>query len=335
MPDTAPLYAALGVIVLSGTIIDLLWTTIWAEGGSGPLTTRLMSGIWKPLRRATSRESQLLTLAGPLILVASLATWIVLLWLGWTLVFAGSETAVIETSSQSAASWVERFYFVGYSLFTLGNGGFSPKGSVWQIATVFMTASGMLVVTLLVTYVLSVLGAVTQKKLFASTVSGLGRRSEEIVATGWNGEQFDGFDLPLNTITTELNQLTVNHMAYPVLHYFYTQRRQYAPVYNVVVLDDSLTLLRFGVPADIQPSAPVLKNARSSVETYLEMVDEMFIPPDDAPTAPELDALRQAGVPTVSDEEFADSLRDIETRRRRLHGITDADARPWPQADTM
>ncbi|WP_281246994.1 hypothetical protein [Natrinema salaciae] len=35
-------YLALGVIVLVGTVVDVLWTTLWVEGGAGPLTSRLM-----------------------------------------------------------------------------------------------------------------------------------------------------------------------------------------------------------------------------------------------------------------------------------------------------
>ncbi|MDS0301308.1 potassium channel family protein [Halogeometricum sp. S1BR25-6] len=327
------LYAVLGLFVLLGTVVDLLWTTLWVEGGAGPLTDRLMRSIWCGLRRTADRHSRRLTLAGPLILVVSLSTWIVLLWLGWTLIFAGAENAVTEVNGPATVTWVERFYFTGYSLFTLGNGGFAPSGAVWQIVTVVMTASGMLFITLIVTYVLSILGVVTQKQQFASNVSGLGAYSEAVVEAGWNGSELDGFDLPIETITTELNELTVNHMAYPILHYFYTQRRQYSAVVSVAILDDSLTLLRFGVPPEHQPSTAVLKNARSSVENYLEMVSDTFAQSDGTPPEPDLNMLRENGIPTVSDEDFADALEEKQERRRRLHGLTDADARYWPRPE--
>lgn len=334
MSETSPFYAAVGIIILGGTTADLLWTTVWAEGGAGPLTKRLMSGTWRILRGTVNRRSKLLTLSGPLILIISLVTWTALLWLGWTLIFAGVENAITATGSSTGVSWTDRLYFVGYSFFTLGNGGFSPNGVLWQITTVLTTASGMLFVTLVVTYVLSVLGAVTQKQLFASTVSGLGQQSEAVVKSGWDGEEFGGFDLPLNTISTKLNQLTVNHMAYPILHYFYTQRRQYAAVSSVAVLDDSLTLLRFGVSEEARPSAPVLRSARSSVKNYLDMVDEVFVRPEETPPPPDLNTLREAGVPTVSEEEFADALNGLEGRRRKLYGLADADARTWPSNES-
>ncbi|WP_239640392.1 ion channel [Halogeometricum pallidum] len=319
--------------MLGGTITDLLWTTLWVEGGAGPLTDRLMGGIWSGLRRTADRHSRRLTLAGPLILVVSLSTWIALLWFGWTLLFASAANAVIEVNGPTTVTWVEKFYFTGYSLFTLGNGGFAPGGGIWKIATVLMTASGMLFITLIVTYVLSILGVVTQKQQFASNVSGLGTYSEAFVEAGWNGRELDGFDLPIETITTELNQLTVNHMAYPILHYFYTQRRQYSAVVSVAILDDSLTLLRFGVPQEHRPSSAILKNARSSVENYLEMVSDTFAQSDGTPPEPDLNRLRENGIPTTSEEDFTDALEELKMRRRKLHGLTDADARYWPRPE--
>ena len=327
------LYTVLGAAVLGVTIVDLLWTTIWVEGRAGPVTTRLMAWTWNGLRRISGRDSRLLQLSGPLVLVVSLTTWIALLWAGWTFVFAGAADSVVETGGSGPISWADRLYFTGYSLFTLGNGGYAPQGSVWQIVTVLTTGSGMLFITLIVTYVLSVLGAVTQKRSFASSVSGLGETSESVVRAGWTGERFSGFDLPLNTITTQLNELTVNHMAYPILHYFYTADQRYATVVSVVVLDETLTILRVGVPTENGPDRAIVTSARSSVDNYLEMVDATFSAADDAPPKPDMASLREAGVPTVSDAEFADSVDELSDRRRDLLGLIDADERYWPRPD--
>ena len=229
---------------------------------------------------------------------------------------------------------VERFYFVGYSLFTMGNGDFTPKDGIWQIVTSLTTASGMLFVTLIVSYVISVLEAVTQKRAFASNVSGLGQRGETIVRSAWNGETFDGLELPLNSFTTEINELTTNHQAYPILHYFYTDQRKYATVLSIVALDEALTLLRFGVSEDERPSKAILENARASVGNYLQLVTSSFgHTAVEEPPAPDLDIVREAGVPTVSDEAFSQSLTEAEKRRKRLLGLVEADARAWPLSE--
>ncbi|MFT4921514.1 MAG: hypothetical protein ACI8XM_000715 [Haloarculaceae archaeon] len=324
-------YPTTGLFLLILAATDFLWTTLWVEGGAGPLTRRMMTGVWGGLRRLGVRRSWTRTLAGPVIVLVGLVMWISLLWVGWTLVFAGGENALIDTIDGGPVSWTERFYFVGYSLFTLGNGEFVPRDGVWQIATAFTTASGMLLITLSISYVLAVLDAVTQKRSFATSVSGLGLRGETAVVESWDGDSFEGVELPLNTFTAELNELTTNHKAYPVLHYFYTEQREAAAVASIATLDDALMLWRFGVPAEHQPSRVVLVNARAAVGSYLDTLGESFVTESKTvPPAPDISVLRESGVPTVSDEAFRDSMDELDARRRALLGVVEADARQWP-----
>ncbi|MDL5363212.1 potassium channel family protein [Halalkalicoccus sp. NIPERK01] len=326
------LYFGLGVSLLIVAVTDLLWTTLWVEAGAGPLTARLMRGTWKLLRRVGTYSPRIRTLAGPVVLALGLGMWIALLWGGWMFVFASAENALRDTIDTGPISWAERFYFVGYSLFTMGNGDFAPRDGLWQILTALMTASGMLLVTLSITYVLSVLDAVTQKRSFAQDVSGLGLDGESIVTTTWNGSAFDDVALPLNSITTALNELTANHKAYPILHYFYTDDREAAAVLSGASLDDALTLWQQATPEEDRPGNSILKNARSSVQNYLDTVSTFATPSDEQPPSPDLAVLRDAGVPTVSNEEFDDALKDLETRRRTMYGVIRADARQWPGA---
>lgn len=322
---------ALGVLILAFTVVDLIWTTLWVDGGAGPLTARLSSSAWGALRTVSRDSQRVLRLAGPLVLVAGIATWVGLLWAGWTFVFAGSERPLIDTVNPSPIDWVDRFYFVGYTMFTLGNGDFAPVDGVWQVVAAATTASGMLFITLIVTYVLSVIDAVQQKRAFAASVIGLGTRGDLVVRSGWDGSDLDDLDLPLSALVTELNTLTTNHKAYPVLHYFYSSRADHAPAIAVPILDEALTILRFGVPERHRPSAPVVQSARSGVEGYLATLREAFIDPaDSAPPPPRLAGLDRAGVPTVDDEAFVDAIDDLTDRRRALLGLVQADARDWP-----
>jgi len=324
----------LGVVFLGVAVSDLLWTTLWVEGGAGPLTSGLMRWTWRALRSVSGRSRRILTISGPVVLLLGLVVWIGLLWAGWTLVFAGVENAITDTRQPGPISWTERFYFVGYSLFTLGNGDFTPRDGIWQILTSFMTASGMLFITLIVSYVVSVLGAVTQKRAFASSVSGLGRDGASIVRTAWDGAAFSEFELPLDSLTAEVNELTTNHCAYPILHYFYAERPEHATVRAVVTLDEALTLLRFGVPEAERPSKVIVDSARAGVGNYLHVVTSSFIQTaEQEPPPPDLDRLRDAGIPTVSDEAFAQSLTEVTERRRKLRGLVDADARDWPSVE--
>ena len=324
-------YPFLGVLLLVIVVVDLLWTTLWVEGGAGPLTSRLMAGSWRILRKIGSQNSLLLSLSGPIVFVTGLSVWIMLLWSGWILIFATTESVLIDTLSRGPITWSDRIYFTGYTIFTLGTGDFVPQGSIWQIVTILATASGLLFITLAITYSLSVLDAVTQKRAFASEVSGLGMNAEEVLQTSWSGEQFYRLELPLNTITSQLDTLTVNHKAYPILHYFYSRRSEEAAVHSIAVLDEALTLFLFGVREEHRPDDLLINSARSSVQNYLRTLHSAFITPaNDSPPLPALGAVREIGIPTVSDEEFAASIENLDERRRTLLGLVEADARQWP-----
>lgn len=327
-------YTILGVVLLVAVVVDLLWTTLWAERGAGPLTSWLMRQFWQALQRISDQNSRVLRLAGPLILIGGLTMWLILLWAGWTLIFAGAENAILDTREAGPISWVERLYFTGYTIFTLGNGGFAPRDGIWQIATVLATANGMVFITLTVTYLLSVLGAVTQKHSFAMNVTGLGSRGEAVVQAGWDGETFRGLNLPLNTYASQLNTLTANHRAYPVLHYFYSKQEERAPAVAIPVLDEALTIFEYGIVERERPDSAILTNARSSIQNYLNTVTDMAIQPaDQTPPPPDLSSIRGAGVRTVDDETFAESVDALAERRRKLLGVVENDARQWPSLE--
>lgn len=325
-------YLVLGIFLLAVAIVDLLWTTLWVDGGAGPITGRLTAWGWGGMREVAGSYPRVLSLAGPLLMGVTLVTWIVLLWAGWTFVFASGENVLLNTGNTGPVTWPGRIYFVGYTMFTLGIGDITPASGVWQIATILATANGMLFVTMSVSYLISVLGAVTRKRSFASTVTGLGKRGEEFVRQGWNGEDFRGFEGLLPTLATDLEQLTYQHQAYPILHYYYSQEDAHSSAIGTAILDEALTVLHYGVPEEYRPEPICLVNARASTRSYLDTLHSSFVPvAEDTPTAPDLDVLRTAGIPTVSDSEFNRSLDTLIERRQRLLLMVKEDARNWPQ----
>ncbi|MCU4742033.1 potassium channel family protein [Natronoglomus mannanivorans] len=330
-----PLFLAVGIVVLVAVIVDIIWTTLWVDGGSGPLSGRLTTWTWRGLRSVGDDHPKVLSTAGPLVLTLTLAMWIALLWIGWAFLFAVDETALVSTHTGATADWSGRFYYVAYTMFTNGNGDYTPTTSTWEIASSFTTATGMAFVTLGVSYVLTVLGAVSEKRSFASDVTGLGRRSEAFVRAGWADEdEFRGLDLPLESLSTQLSLLADQHKAYPILHYYHSEQADRASAVAVPILDEALTLFRHGVTDDAQPNPTLVENARASTDSYLQTLDTAFVEPaDDVPPPPNLDRLREEGIPTVDDEEFGETLEELRERRRKLLGVVRADAWQWPPVD--
>jgi formate/nitrite transporter FocA (FNT family) len=149
------------------------------------------------------------------------------------------------------------------------------------------------------------------------------------VLAGWDSDGFDGLDARLSPLADAMDRLTQDPPAYPVLHYSHTRHDERASARALATLDEALTILRFGVPADHR-SAAVLASARAATANHVQTVEDTFeLPVEDAPPAPCLEPLRAAGTPTASDEVFADRLADVAERRRKLSGIVEADPREW------
>lgn len=327
------LYLVVGIVLLTVTIIDLLWTTLWSDEGAGPLSSRLMAAVWRGLRYVGSKHSWVLSIGGAFILSLNLIMWLGLIWLGWTFLFAGGENALIYARSSGPVTWTGRIYFVAQAMFTMGNGDFYPASGGWQIATAFTTASGILSVTLAVAYVISVLGGVVDSRSYANSVMGVGRRSEAFIRTGWNGEDFYQFDLVLDTLSSELSRLAAQHKIHPILHYYRSKQDQNSAAMAIAIFDEALTVVRFGIPDEHQPNSALVETARSNAQSYLQAFTDTVEPADQAPPAPDLDSLRDEDIPTVSDEEFADALEDLNERRRLLLAVVEANGWSWPSTD--
>lgn len=324
-------YLILGLFLIIAGIMDFIWTTLWVDGAAGPITNRSSTWLWRFLKKISIGKPKLLSLSGPIILSFTLLTWIVLLWIGWTFVFAGNANSLINSQTFEPITWIERIYYVGYLIFTLGNGDISPLTGFSQIATVAATGTGMLFITLGVTYLLSILGAVTQKRALAESIYGIGKTSEDLVISSWNSQDFHDIDLLLNSFSAELSAITAQHKAYPVLHYYYSKEINESLPVNIVILDEALTVFNFAIPEEHRPNSLLLKEARSSVQSYLDTLEDTTEKkPASAPLPLDLAVLQQAGVPTVSEQQYRKAIAGLEERRTQLSELLKAGARDWP-----
>jgi hypothetical protein len=322
-------YLVTGVVLLIAALVDVLWTTLWPDGGSGPLSGLLTTLVWRLMRLIGRFWDRALSLAGPFVLAATLIMWIAMLWAGWVLLFAADSDSLIPKAGTDV-SWSGRIYFVAYSMFTMGNGDFSPAEGWAQLATSLTTATGMVIVTASVTYLLSVIPAVAQKRAFAASVTALGDRPADVVASAWNGRDFHALDLRLSTLASDLGVLADKHKAFPVLHYYHAADRSDASAIAVALLDEALTVIEHGVAA--QGCNPVaFRTARASADGYLSTLHSAYLTPaTEAPASPDLARLRAIGVPTVDDEQFHTAVDALADRRRALLGVVQGDAWEWP-----
>lgn len=175
-------------------------------------------------------------------------------------------------------------------------------------------------ITLAITYLFSVLSAVTQKRQLAAYISSLGRTADEIVTKAWNGKDFGMLAQHLVSLTPMLALYRQHQLAYPVIHYFQSVERQTAAEV-------------YGVKPEYRPDAVALYAARHTLSEFLETLKSAFIKPTaDVPPVPNFEQLRAGGIPTVSDEAFEVAIGDLNRRRRLLLALIKNDGWYWKTA---
>ena len=323
----------LGILLAFGAFLEGLWTAIWVDGNAAPLTSRLTTWTWRAWRAMIgTKKHKMLSLAGPIILFLTVFVWIVLLWLGWTLIFYADKGSLNVKSGNPIPDFTDALWYVAYCMFTIGNGDFVPKSDGWQVISSLVGLSGMLVVTLSVTYVLQVISAVVNKRSFASQVTSIGKTPEEFVIKQWNGKGFGAIEMQLNSLSQQLANVNEQHMAFPILHYYHAAKSDKSQDIAIAVLDDALTLIEHGVQEEYQPAVTILSSSRKSIDTFLQNLQSAFIQAaDHTPPQPDLSRLRERGIPTVPEQEFYDKLEEkVKDRRKLLLGLTKNGAWEWP-----
>ena len=326
---------AVGVAVLVLVVHDVVTTSVSLRPRGGPLTARL--SVWVrsvPRRRRNDSHEGGGVRTGPRVLLATVSAWVLLSWIGWSLVFLGGPSAVVDASTGTPAGVAARVYFAGFSVFTLGIGDFRPHGALWQVATAVAAAQGFFVLTFSVAYVLPVVSAATERRAAARAIASLGRTPAAMVVNAWNGERFGNLQPTFAHLRPMLTAVQEKHHAYPVLHDFVSLEADASLPRCLAVLSEALLLWSAGVAPDRRPDAILLRDLERVVEGYLDMLAQTHIRiAAEAPAPPSLQLLQEMGIPTVSPAEFHRSAASFERRRRLLLGLVEGEARRWSDVD--
>jgi hypothetical protein len=237
-----------GILLIAAAAVDAIWTTLSVKD-AGPITGRLSGRLWLAMRRVHSRRPShgLLTAAGTLIVLATLLTWILMMWAGWTLVFASDHGAIVDLQTREPVDFVGRIYFAGYSITTLGTGDVVPVGG-WRVATIFAAASGLVIITLAISYFGPILTAVTASRQLATYIASMGRSPQELIVNAWHEGSLQGIESFLAHVADLINSHTHRHHGYPVIHYFHTGNPVSAVPLRLAVLDEALTIIHYALP---------------------------------------------------------------------------------------
>lgn len=317
-------FLIIGIILFFITIFDLIWTTLWVDGGAGHLSSMIGNFVWFVFGKIDKRGTGFKKFVGPVVLMSILVIWITTLWLAWTLIFASFIGGVVNTARNDAIRMIDYLYYAGYVLFTLGNGEITPTNGTVQLLTSLASASGMLNLSLAVSYILSMISGVIKRRSFASTISGMASSPEELVKLMWNGEDFRNSDMIFHSLADQLSEIAFEQRAFPLLNYYHSSDKDKSISFMLPVLYDAVNIIEYGVKSDHIVNALVLKNIRSTLLDYLESLvidSEKNYKNAKLISYPNLDSVKEAGIEVYSQEEFEVKLNTMKKARRRISNV--------------
>lgn len=313
-------YAFAGISLLITVYADLCYTTL-STSGAGILSGRISRGIWTLMftMAGNKARAKLLNYAGMSITLGILTAWIVLAWMGSTLLFMSDTDSIRHGQTNAAATVWEKVYYAGYSFSTLGNGDFYATTAFWRIYTIIVSLSGLSMVTIGITYLVQVLTSETAKRQLALHIATLGGSPQDILLNSWDGKSFQQFESEISSLISQILAHSQQHLAYPIIHYFHTTKVRESSTVNIVALDEAMTLMLHCVEPTTRPNNLDLKSLRAALTAYLLTLEDGFIKPAEQELPrPDFTRLKAKGIPLLDDEAKLQSEFDRLGKRRKL-----------------
>jgi hypothetical protein len=248
-----------------------IFHTIWHPTGRGGLSRRLMGAVW----RVGRRRRELGSLTGPLAMVVVVLAWVLLITVGWALVYwpqlPGGFVFGSSLDPTSRAGLLDAVYVSTVTLATLGFGDIVPAADWLRIAVPVQALIGFALITAAVSWVLQVYPALTRRRALAVRLSLL-RRGDTLALVA--DKQSHLAASVLENLAVGLAQLRVDLTQYAETYHF----RDGDP-------DASLPAM-LGVALDLSEQARRAPGAEAryagellatAVGDYLHVVDQQFL----------------------------------------------------------
>lgn len=327
-------WIVIGTLLVLLALADVFVTVLYARAGIGLLTPRLYRATWMAFKaqgaRMGTRRDAFLSFAGPTLMVLTVSAWFALLLLGFALIaWPALGTALQASEGRTPLDFGSAIYYAGYSLTTLGTGDIVPRTGTYRALMVVQAAVGFSVITLTLTYFMSVYSALVRRNTLAQALhhlsGGTGSALDMLIhlAPGSDPQQMQG---QFSTLAFRVLNLLESHHSYPVLHYFRMRDERYAMARMAVLVLQPLTLIKCALGRDhrdLACSAAVRMLWGSGID-LLHQSGRSFLKDDASRDTREqdrqqlrfaLECLREAGI-QVADDPARVERRYLELRDR-------------------
>lgn len=316
-----------GVLIVVFVIVNVFISTL-APRGSRLFTQRILKWIWSFFYWLGNGKgtNKILNYAGLATLVVLLVVWISIFWLGNSLIFMSSDGSIVSTPTNADTNPLEKVYFVGYVMSTLGNGDFKPSGNLWMIYTSIISFSGFIMISIIVSYLISVSSGEIHKRKASGYIHSLGTSPADILLNGWNGKDFSRLSSHFSQLTSLILQVSHQHLTYPVLHNFHSNKPGQSFTVNLACLDEALNMLLLYKPNEMVPVKSEIYSLQFAISEYLASLQKAFIKPAKKNLdLPGNEFFKENGIPFNHTSPESIDLTHLQKRRQLLLGMLQND----------
>lgn len=250
----------LGAVLVLLALADVFLTVLHARADAGIFSPGFNRLVWLAIRAVAAatgrRRDAVLSYAGPLLLAATMAFWVGLLTVGFALIYwpaMGRQIVEITDIAETPQGFLAALYFSGSCLTTLGFGDLVPATTTFRLLAVAQSILGFSVVTLGLTYLLSIYNALIRRNALAVELDyasgGRGDAAEMIVRLS-AGPDIRAVKEQFAMIGRELLHLLQAHHSFPAVHYFRRPEVSYATARSALLTLDAASLVRAAFDPD-------------------------------------------------------------------------------------
>ncbi|SHF42874.1 Ion channel [Salegentibacter echinorum] len=322
----------IGITLYIMIVTDMVMTTVTVKGG-GWITNKISSMSWKFFLKLCDHngKSRLLSHIGYLQLLFIVLFWVVMLNVSFTLVLWSDTASVINSTSKLPVNLWGKIYYSGFSLSTLGVGDYIAKNDLWRLVTTLYSFTGLILITMSITYFIPVLNAVIKKRKLGILISSLGKEPQDMVLNSYNKEKWDVLNYRVVSLAEELIEHSQNHRAYPVIHYFHNNKKEKAIIIQIARLNEAIFILKNFIKIDVSSESNPLDNIDIALSDYIEVIQEVkgvkFT--EVFPSNPGLNKLEDAGLIQKNTKSTNKLTKEMQKRRKVLCRLVKEDGWEW------
>lgn len=219
------IWVLVGAGVILATLHDI-FATLFHPLGRGYIGHRMVEMVSRVGHALSKRFDSATVLIGPIGYVLVVASWAVLLIVGWALVYFPFLPEGFSFAPglvpEEHAGFSDALYISLVDLTSLGYGDISPEASLLRILGPIETLFGLSLITASVSWLISIYNAISQRDAFAHEVQ-LSRRAEEQLGEKLADADPDLLEGLLASFSEQLITVRRNLIHFPITIHFHSE----------------------------------------------------------------------------------------------------------------